>query len=51
MLQKISWCAKSSHKKHLFQQHDFLFNVYKIVANTNLKEQGLLIDQDRENPE
>ena len=48
--QKNSLCAKSSHKQHLFQQHDFPFNVYKSVANTNLKEQGLLMDQDRGKP-
>ena len=51
LLQTNSLCAKSSHKKHLLQQHDFPFNVYKSVAITNLKEQGLLIDQDRESPE
>ena len=50
MLQKNSLCAKSSHKQHLFQQHDFPFNVYKSVANTNSKEQGLLMDQDRGKP-
>ena len=33
-LQKISWCAKGGHKQHLFQQHDFPFNVYKCVANS-----------------
>ena len=47
-LQKICWCAKSSHKQHLFQQHDSPFKVYKSVANTNWKEQRLLMDQDRE---
>ena len=50
MLQKISWCVKSSHKQHLFQQHDFPFNVYRSVANTTSKEQGLLMDQDRGKP-
>ena len=50
LLQKISWCPKSSHKQYLFQQHDFSFNIYKSVANTNSKEQGLLMDQDRGKP-
>ena len=27
LLQKISWCVKGGHKVHLFQQHDFPFNV------------------------
>ena len=46
LLQKIS-CAKGGHKGHLFQQHDFPFNVYKSVANPYSKEQRLFIDQDR----
>ena len=50
LLQKISWCAKGGHKLHLFQQHDFPFNVYKSVANTCSKEQGVLMDQDRGKP-
>ena len=50
MLQKNSLSAISSHKQHLFQQHDFSFNVYKSVANTNLKKQGPLMDQDRGKP-
>ena len=47
---KNSLRAKSSHKEHLFQQHDFPFNVYTSVANTNSKEQELLMDQDIINP-
>ena len=44
---KISWCAKGGHKLRLFQQNDFPFNVYRSVANTYSKEQGLLMYQDR----
>ena len=29
LLQKNSWCTKDGHKLRLFQQHDFLFHVYK----------------------
>ena len=47
LLQKIPWSAKGGHKVHLFQQHDFSFNVYKRVAHTYSKEQRLLIDQDK----
>ena len=36
---------KGSHKQHLFQQHDFPFDVYESVANNNSKEQALLMDQ------
>ena len=50
MLQKISWCVKGGHKQHLFQQYDFLFNVYKSVANTNSKEHALAMDHDRGKP-
>ena len=50
LLQKNSLFAKSIHKQHLFQEHDFSFNVYTSVANTNLKEQGPLMDQDRGKP-
>ena len=50
MLQKISFCAKGGHKLHLFQQHDFPFNVHKNVTNTYLKEPGLLMDEHRGNP-
>ena len=50
LLQKISWYAKGAHKQHLFQQHDFPFNVDKSVANSNSKEQALLMDQDRGKP-
>ena len=50
LLQKISCCTKSGHKQDLFQQHDFLFNVYKSMANTNSKEQVPLMDQDRGKP-
>ena len=50
MLQKITWCANGGHKQHLFQQHDFPFSVYKSVAKTNVKEQALLLDQDRGKP-
>ena len=45
--QNISWCTKGGHKQNLFQQNDFPFNIYKNVANTYSKEQGLLMDQDR----
>ena len=51
MLQKIYWCAKSNHKQPIFQQHDFPFNVYKSVANTDPKVQGLLMNQIEESPE
>ena len=37
LLQNISWCTKDGQKQHLFQQHDFPFNVNKSVAN-NSKE-------------
>ena len=47
LLQKISWCAEGGNEQHLFQQHDIPFNVYKSAANTNSKEQGLLMHQDR----
>ena len=47
-LKKIYWCAKGGHKQHLFQQHDFPFNVYKSVANNYSKEQVVLRDQNRE---
>ena len=47
LLQKCFWCAKGGCKQHLFQQHDFSFNVYKSVASNNSKEQALLMDQDR----
>ena len=47
LLRKIYWCAKGGHSVHLFQQHDFPFNVYKSMANTYSKKQRLLIDQDR----
>ena len=50
LLQNISWCAKGGNEQHLFQQHDFPFNVYESVGNTYSKEQGLLMDQDRGNP-
>ena len=32
---------------HLFQQHDFPFNVYKGLVQTSAKKQALLLDQDR----
>ena len=47
LLQESSWCAKGGQKKYLFPQNDFPFNVYKSMANTNSKEQVLLMDQDR----
>ena len=47
MLQTNSWCALGGHKQHLFQQHDFDFNVYECVAKANAKEQALLFDQVR----
>ena len=46
LLQKSSWYDKGGHKLHLFQQHDFPFNVYKSKANSYSKEPGLLMDQD-----
>ena len=47
----FSFCYKTflGYWQHLFQQHDFPFNVYKSVAN-NSKEQALLMDQDRGKP-
>ena len=50
LLQKISWCPWGGHKQHLYQQHDFPFNVYKSVEKTNANKQGLLLDQDRGKP-
>ena len=50
LFQKFFWCAKGGNKQHIFQQHDFPFNVCKSVANTYLKEQWLLMDQDTGNP-
>ena len=47
LLQKISSCSKGSHKQHLFQQHDFSFNVCKRVADNNSKEQALSMNQDK----
>ena len=46
---KHFWLAKGDYWQHLFQQHDFPFNIYKSVAN-NSKEQALLMDQDRGKP-
>ena len=46
MLQKLSRCAKGGHKQNLYQQYDFPFD--KSVANTNLKEHALSMDQDRD---
>ena len=39
---------KGGHKQHLFQQHVFLFYIYKSGPNNNSKEQALLMNQDRE---
>ena len=35
LLQKSSWCDKGSLVQHLFQQHDFPYNFYKSVTDTN----------------
>ena len=48
--QKFFYCANGGHKQHLFLQDGFPFDVYRSVANTNSKEQALLIDQDRGKP-
>ena len=47
---KIFGLLKVVTNKHLFQQHDFPFKVYKSVANTNSKKQGLFMDQDGGKP-
>ena len=47
LLQENSWCPKGGQEKHLFQQHDFPFNVYESMANTYSKEQALLMDTKR----
>ena len=46
MWQKNSYCTNGGHRQHLFLQHDFPFDTYRSVANSNSKEQALLIDQD-----
>ena len=49
MLQKISWCVKSGHKQHLFQQYDFPFiKVWLIPIQKNTHWQWIMIE---ENPE
>ena len=45
--QKVLGGLKGGQKLHLFQQHDFPFNVFKIKANTYSKEPRLLMNHDR----
>ena len=43
---RLLFPCKGDHKQHRFQKHDFSFNVYKSLANPNLKERSPLMDQD-----
>ena len=39
-----------TYKIYFSQHYDFLYNIYKSMANTNSKQQVLLIDRDKEKP-
>ena len=39
-----------TYKIYFSQYYDFPYNIYKSMANTNSKQQVLLIDRDKEKP-